>query len=482
MTAALEQQWVGTRPDGRPDAVPRFATPRNPDRKTLGGMEAQCAARLGTPFMPWQAHAADLAMEIDPATGRLAYSEVIVLAPRQQGKTAIITAKSVHRAFGFPPVQSIVYVAQTRGAARRRWSETFVPAIQASMFAPMIKEIRLANDSEAVVFRNRARLGIESGTQSAGHGGTNSLGILDEAWAFVDSRQEQAILPTMLTVPDAQLYIMSTAGNSSSLYLAGKVARGRERVESGEPSRTAFIEFSAGDDDDPTDPETWYRCMPALGYTVTEDAVRSALDVLGPDEFSRAMLNRPAGEVTEQQVIDAAAWAAAADPGSKIAGGRTFSLDVTPDRSYSTLAVAGDRADGLTHIEVVKHDRGTAWVPAELARLTTKYGPTGPVIICGAAAAALQGDLAVLEVDSLIMSLADQRAACAQLFDSVPTTVRHIGQGSLDAALAGARKADSSGTWTWSRKSRVDISPLWAVTGAAWGWRQGSADPLDSIY
>ena len=483
MTSSLtdqQQQW-GTRRDGTPGAVPRFCTPRDFTRKTLGHIEAACAEKTGITYLPWQRAVADLSMEIDPVTGRLAYSEVIVVAPRQVGKTALITAKVLHRCFGFPPPQSVVYLAQTRGAARRKWAEVFVPVIEASMFAPMIKEVRYANDSEAVTFRNRARFGIEAPTETGGHGGTNSLAVIDEAFAHVDARVEQALAPTMVTIPDAQTYVLSTAGNSRSLYLLDKVARGRERVLSGEPSRTAFVEFSAADDDDPMDESVWWRTIPAAGFTISIESLRAQASILGVDEWSRAFLNRPTGTLQEQQVIDEAAWAAAADPGSRIQGGRTFSLDVTPDRSYATIGVAGARADGLTHIEVVKHDRGTAWVPAELARLTQKYSVTEPVIICGQAAAALQGDLAVLEVDSMIMSLSDQRAACAQLFDMVPIIIRHIGQQSLDTALAGARKADSSGTWTWSRKSRVDISPLWAVTGALWGWRRNSADPLDSI-
>ena len=58
------------------DCPPLFATPRDPSRATLGGAVASVATQLGTPLMPWQRLVADVAMELDPVTGRLAYSEV----------------------------------------------------------------------------------------------------------------------------------------------------------------------------------------------------------------------------------------------------------------------------------------------------------------------------------------------------------------------------------------------------------------------
>src|SRR6266508_5204234 len=66
---------------------PLYATPRDPTRKTLGGAVAKVAKALGTPLMPWQRLVADVAMEVDPRTGRLVYGEVVVTTPRQQGKT-----------------------------------------------------------------------------------------------------------------------------------------------------------------------------------------------------------------------------------------------------------------------------------------------------------------------------------------------------------------------------------------------------------
>jgi hypothetical protein len=68
------------------DCPPLHATPRNPDRPTLGGDVAAIAEQLGTPFMPWQRQVADVAMELDPATGLLAYREVDLTTPRSPAR------------------------------------------------------------------------------------------------------------------------------------------------------------------------------------------------------------------------------------------------------------------------------------------------------------------------------------------------------------------------------------------------------------
>ena len=49
--------------------------------------------------------------------------------------------------------------------------------------------------------------------------------------------------------------------------------------------------MSAPTDADPADPATWWACIPSLGYTVTEDAIRAEHDRLDRDAFARSYLN-----------------------------------------------------------------------------------------------------------------------------------------------------------------------------------------------
>jgi phage terminase large subunit-like protein len=81
---------------------PRWATPRNPERRTIGGEIAFVAAKLGSPLMAWQREVADVTGEIDPETGRLFYRTVVVTVMRQQGKTTLTLPVWVQRALRWP--------------------------------------------------------------------------------------------------------------------------------------------------------------------------------------------------------------------------------------------------------------------------------------------------------------------------------------------------------------------------------------------
>ena len=213
--------------------------------------------------MPWQSDVADVAMEVDPGTGLLVYRTVVVTVPRQSGKTKQELAVAVHRALGFGGGQKINYTAQTRIKAREKWEDDHVKTLMTSPFASLFR-VRRTLGMESILWSNGSMHGIESTTEKAGHGDTLDLGFIDEAFAQRDSRIEQAFKPAMITRPQPQLWIVSTAGTEASVYLRGKVDRGRVRCDMGLADSVAYIEFSAPDDADPGDPAVWRACMPAM--------------------------------------------------------------------------------------------------------------------------------------------------------------------------------------------------------------------------
>jgi hypothetical protein len=63
----------------------------------------------------------------------------------------------------------------------------------------------------------------------------------------------------------------------------------------------------------------------------------------------------------------------------------------------------------------------------------------------------------------------DYTQACAAAFDDiVEHQWRHIDQPELNMAATGAAKRPTGDAWVWDRRGTVDISPLTAVTLAAW--------------
>lgn len=271
-------------------AAPRWATPRTPARKNLAPGIAKTAVllgfgtSLGPGLMPWQDDLNMLGTELD-SVGRFIYRQVVVEVMRQQGKSVDLLSMMVARGLRRPGTQ-IAYTAQTRLDARHRLLDVWWPRIARSKLSPFI-DIRRGSGSEALLFKNGSLLGLVSNTQTSGHGDVLDLGVIDEAWAQADDHLEQAMRPAMMT-RDAQLWIVSAAGTEKSVYFKGKVEDGRARADLGLTDTGCYVGYSFADDEDPEDPETWRRRMPALGITVSEETVKADLDLMDLAEFRRA--------------------------------------------------------------------------------------------------------------------------------------------------------------------------------------------------
>jgi hypothetical protein len=421
--------------------------------------------------MAWQRQVADVALELNPDTGCFVYREVGLTVPRQSGKTTLILAVIFARALA-ERRQNIRYTAQTGADARKKLIDDWLPIVEASPFHKRgLFHTRLTNGHEALKFRNGSHVGLVATTKKAGHGGTLDLGFLDEAFAHPDARLEQALRPAMITrtYPGSQLWVVSTAGTpEDSPYLWDKVEKYREVSSAGLTHSVCYFEWSAEDDLDPADEATWWSCMPALGHTQTVDAVRGEYEGMTLNEFERAYLNRWK-TATSDPVIPLVTWNALADPASTLLDPVCLAFDVTPLGEASSIGAAGRRADGLVHVEVVEQGSGTGWLPERLTDLVAKHKPVA--LVCdpkGTAGGVLPmlGDLDVLTVTG-----PEHAQACGLLFDTVAQGgLRHLGTPELTAALDGAVKRRLSDAWAWSRiNSGVDISPLVAVTLAAWG-------------
>ncbi len=306
--------------DCSPPCKPRFCTPATgrPDLSAGIGKIAELLGfrtSLGPGLMPWQHEANAITTEQTPE-GRFAYRQAVIEVMRQQGKTVDLLAMMIHRALRRPGTQ-IAYTAQTHKDARKRLLDTWWPIVEGSKLRRLI-DVRRGSGSEAYLFRNGSMLSLVSSTQISGHGDSLDLGVIDEAWAQADDHLEQAMRPAMMT-RDAQLWIVSAAGTEKSAYFRGKVEDGRARAEMGVTEGGCYIGYSFADDEDPADPVTWRRRMPALGITVSEETVKTDLGLMDLAEFRRAYgcqwpeVARPGWDIIEQDT-----WSAAAAPGVRL--------------------------------------------------------------------------------------------------------------------------------------------------------------------
>ena len=477
--------------------LPRFGTQRNPDRPTLGPAVGTVARKLGKPFMPWQQYVADVVMEIDPATGRLAYQEMGLTVPRQSGKSTFIEAKFAHRCSAtgfFGPRQRLVYTAQTRAKAREKWEEDFAADLEASAAFRHRMHAHKGNGNEHIRFANGSKFGLEAATEKAGHGGTIDEAYLDEAFAHADWRLEQAFGPAMITRKNKLLAWISTAGwLGASPYLEDKVALGRLAVAEGRQSGLAYFEWSALEDSDPGDPAVWRECMPALGITITEADIRAEYEKARGagklNEFSRAYLNLwVPKESAGMSAVDLGLWAHCADLDSQVQGQVAIGFAVGADLSSASIAIAGRRADGLGHGELVEHRQGTAWLVGRIMELVERWKPCAVVLNPSTLAASIEKDLIERGLKTKpgpgdrrlhVVGGREYAQACVALVkDVTDDRWRHIGQSPLDKAVRDALRRKLADSWAFDPKDVTsDITPLSAVTLARHGFMTHGLGP-----
>lgn len=430
--------------------------------------------------MPWQQLVADVAFEINPETGRLAYREVVLTVPRQSGKTTLTLAIMTHRCVAMGASQRVFYSAQSGKDARLKWEDDHIPVLERSPFASLFT-VRKTNGSEAIRWANGSIWQLLASTESSGHGGQSDCSIIDEAFAQRDARIEQSQKPAMVTRPQPQLWIVSTMGTEESTYLNDKVEAGRLRAAAGETSSVAFFEWSAPEDADPSDPKTWWNCMPALGYTTTEETIRYNYESMSESEFRRAFLNQKQNRDAARpwQVISETEWNSCADTTSRIVNRPTLALDVTPNRSMSTICAAGLRSDNLAHVEVVANRPGTSWVLDWFNENGRAKEYKEIVIDPVSAASSLIHDLRSAGLKIIEIRPRDVVAACGKFYDfTMAKYLRHLDQVPLNAAIAGAKKRTVVDAWAWARRdTTVDVSPLVAATLALYWHTNPNSKP-----
>lgn len=483
---------------------PRFSTPRDLSFPTHGPQVGEVARRLGKPLMQWQQDLVDIAYEYDPNTGLFRYDEVDVTVPRQSGKTTVTLAKKVYRltvmARQWGPQRS-TYTAQTRLAARKKLERDFAELLRVSRSFREVANAKarpsrgtewrlsLNNGSEAIQFGAGSFLQIDAPSRTGGHGDTLDDGTIDEAFSQEDDTVEASMRPAMATRRNAQLWVISTAGDSRSRYLWRKVLAGRAATNSGHHGRVCYVEYSADDDADPGDPATWWGCMPALGITITEDFIRSEWERAqrkgqeGIDTFRRAYLNQwpevpLLNEASRSTAIDSDQWDELADPDAPRGANLVFGVDVAEDRSVC-IGVAWTRPDGGSQVMLTADESGrvdaglsTTQAVVRLHELVQRWGGT---VILGGPAIGLSDDLTCRTETATGAQFA---LACGSFADAMAAgSLHHGNQAALNQSTRAAkwRPVGTEGQRAWQLKNAAGIGPLAAVTRALHGLLNGSS-------
>jgi hypothetical protein len=391
--------------------------------------------------------------------------EVALLVPRQNGKGALLEARQLGGLFYLrEPLQ--VHTAHEFKTAYEHFLRITNLIEGCPDMDRQVMRIRRGAGEQAIELKTGERLRFLARSTGSGRGMTGDVVYLDEAFALTTPMMG-ALLPTLSAVPNPQIWYTSSAPRSTSDVLHGLRNRDPKRSP-----RLFFAEWGYGQDVDIEDEDAWYGANPALGIRIDEEFVRSELDALRamPEEFRRERLGVPEMPVQESIVVPESQWESLTDTDSKVAERHCFALDVAADRSWSAFGVAGLRADGRAHIEVVDTRPGTGWV-LDVAQSIAREWSAPIRIQTNSPAASFIDDLRSRGVEVVEMTPTDHAEAVGRFLDAIENDgLRHIRQGSLLGSLKAAVLRTSGDASVWARRtSRADISPLVAVTLALGG-------------
>ena len=452
-------------------AKPRFESIRIDDRPNrLKAVERVASENLGFKLSPWQKRAVRTATQHYEGSDKPYYRNAIITVPRQAGKSWLMYVVMTELALR-NPYSMIKFSAQTRMNAASRVMDLGDLLIRYDNKVKVTRGI----GNERIVFANGSRIEVLAPTEKAGHGDSLDLVVLDELWG-IQEHTMQSIIPSMAARPNAQFWAISTQGTPDSELLLRLCKVGREAVETGREDEYYYLDYSADpEEDDPFAEATWRKVHPALGLTVGIEAIRSAMEVLPPNEFRRAYANILVDGI--DNVFEWEAWQACYMPVAKAPEQvPVLAVDLGRNPQSASIAVGWPTESEGTHTELVAYRSGSpSWVVAEVKRLVSEraisfvaiddYGPAG--VLGSELEGAFEYDPRVTVIKPRGTDLAP---VCSHYFNGVATkTITHGRADPLDDAIRGLVLKNVGDNYVWHRRqSRNDLSPLWASSIAAW--------------
>ena len=451
------------------------------------------AARIRQWVFPWQRLFLTLCLLVDPATGLWANPDVVLIVPRQNGKSQLLLIRVIYGMF--VRKEKILYTTQRWVTAEATYERLRVIVRAVPAWRKQIDKDNLSTGRGFMRLKNGAQVTMVTRSADTGRGLDEiDLVIFDEAYSLKASHVN-AILPVQLAAKNPQTIYASSAVNASEHpdgwtltgLRSGALALGRVNEDG-----LAFLEHMAPDSAGPRDePSTWPLANPSFGMIQTVAKMRKALrGATSPDAvrgFDTEYLGRgdwpdPNAVVEREYVINPDVFAELARNKAVFGKTRVLAIDMAPSANTLDIAAAAPTLDGAIHVEVGYH--GTAKHEGQLRVLLSIIDSMEPAALVmdkmSPAYTRFYADLVDLGFRPLVTNAEDMAVACAGIETAIyDRSLSHTGDPLLQDAIEGAEKRDlASGAWAWNRRANASIAPLVAITLARWGLERVLADQM----
>lgn len=330
---------------------PRLETARRGDSEGSHGPAAAEWLRdvYGMTLRPWQAYALDRALEYDK--DGLIWASVIITVGRQSGKSWLSRAVCMwrlHNADLFGEQQTIIHVANKRETAM----EVIRPAMHWAVETYGNKAARWGNTMAGINLPTGDRWIIHAANESAGVGYSAGMVFADEAWKIERRVIEDSLAPTMAERNQPQLWLVSTAGDSSSELMLSARARAIDNLAT--PTSELLLEWSAPPDADPDLVSTWQWGSPDWSEK-REKFLRQQWERIDPGAFKREYLNQ--WIVKDNHWMGSGVWDTCEDPTLVLDPAQHWAVACESDFDGTShaVAIAWVTGENLIAVKVTTH-------------------------------------------------------------------------------------------------------------------------------
>ena len=417
----------------------------------------EIAAILKQELLPYQEYVLKDMLTVDK-NDRFIRKFSLLLISRQNGKTFLARMLILTHLLKWNT--DVLIMSSNRSMALETFRQVANALENNDHFKGMVKQIRHANGTESIEMLSGARLDVVAATRDGSRGRSiNGLLYIDEV-REISPEGYRAAVPVTRAHPNSHTLLTSNAGDAFSTVLNEL----RERALSAPPKSFGFYEYSAPQYCKITDRAGWAQANPALGYTITEEAIEEAI-ATSPIENTRTetlcqwidSLSSPWPHGVLEETSDSTLTI-------PIGGYTIFGFDVSPSRRNASLVAGQVMADGRIGVGILQTWESQVSVDdlriaADIKGWADQYRPK---MICYDKYATQSIAERLANAGQITQDVSGQQfyQACSDLLDGlVNNRVVHNGQDELIKQMNNcAAKVNDSAWRIVKRKSAGDIS------------------------
>ena len=443
---------------------------------THGEKAVKLARRFGVTLMPWQREQVLRALAID-AEGHWLHQDIVLLCPRQNGKSLILEVIILYRLFVLH--HQIVFSAhqwRTAKSIRNRiWKK-----IKSKPWAArrLVRNTASAGEAEMETAEG-GKLQFSTRSNDMGRGFDEiDLLLLDEAYNL-ESGELEAVAPTQLAAEDPQTVYTSSAVNRFNHPKGEELSRIRDRALNGDNEGMLFAEFAAPAGMDRDDPLAHKLANPSYGFPKLVDAkkMRSMRSKLTDNGFDVEMMGwglwfdlRGPGQ--HEFVFPMERWRQLVVDRDVRVGECVLGVEVSPDSQAVAFVMAGQTRAG---VHLMAREAGMEFeVTAAVefvSRMVDEFDPAAVVLDKDAPAAVMVAQLQQVGIEPVQLNGGLVSLAFRELRQAVVDgTATHDGASLWESQLQVAvERKSKDGKYPSIDRFSGDVSELVAATFAAWG-------------